>query len=147
MGLPSLGVYYCVRFYPPPTGRAFCNFQVSVIRCIACYPTTIGKNFLLWIVPRLPPMTQKCSQLKWISQEQEQPSARHSTLWQETSTTNSVIKLIDKIPDTAGSDIPDTAGRKTRRGRRRGTQAIANRYAFHAIAKIYSLFQKLLCHL
>ena len=34
-----------------------------------------------------------------------------------------------KIPDMAGSDIPDTAGRKTTRRR---TQAIAKRYAFHA---------------
>ena len=31
----------------------------------------------------------------------------------------------------AGSDIPDTAGRKTRRRRKR-TQAIAKRYAFHS---------------
>ena len=37
-----------------------------------------------------------------------------------------------KIPDMAGSDIPDTAGRKT--GRRRRTQAIAKRYAFHTNA-------------
>ena len=36
-----------------------------------------------------------------------------------------------KIPDMAGSDIPDTAGRKTTRRR---TQAIAKRYAFHANA-------------
>ena len=35
-----------------------------------------------------------------------------------------------EILDMAGSDIPDMAGRKTR-GRRRGTQAIAKRYAFH----------------
>ena len=38
-----------------------------------------------------------------------------------------------KISDTAGSDIPDTAGRKTRRRRRR-TQAIAKPYRFHANA-------------
>ena len=44
MGLLSLGVYY-VWFYPPPTGRAFCILQVSVSRCIACYPSTIGKDF------------------------------------------------------------------------------------------------------
>ena len=37
-------------------------------------------------------------------------------------------------PDMAGSDIPDTAGRKTRRRKR--TQAIAKRYAFHANAII-----------
>ena len=34
----------------------------------------------------------------------------------------------------AGSDIPDTADRKTRRRKR--TQAIAKRYAFHANAVI-----------
>ena len=34
-----------------------------------------------------------------------------------------------EILDVAGSDIPDMAGRKTTR--RRGTQAIAKRYAFH----------------
>ena len=35
-----------------------------------------------------------------------------------------------------GSDIPDTAGKKTRRKKRRGrTQGMAKRYAFHAIAK------------
>ena len=41
-----------------------------------------------------------------------------------------------KIPDMAGCDIPDTAGRKTRRRRRtrRRAQAIAKRYAFHANA-------------
>ena len=32
-----------------------------------------------------------------------------------------------EIPEIAGSDIPNTAGRKTRRRRR--TQAIAKRYA------------------
>ena len=37
-----------------------------------------------------------------------------------------------KIPDMAGSDIPDTAGRKTRTIRR--TQLIAKRYAFHTNA-------------
>ena len=36
-----------------------------------------------------------------------------------------------KIPDIAGSDIPETAGRKTRIRR---TQAIAKRYVFHANA-------------
>ena len=36
-----------------------------------------------------------------------------------------------KIPDVTGSDIPATAGRKTRIRR---TQAIAKRYAFHANA-------------
>lgn len=34
-----------------------------------------------------------------------------------------------EILDMAGSDIPDMAGRKTRR--RRGTQAVAKRYAYH----------------
>ena len=34
-----------------------------------------------------------------------------------------------EIPEIAGSDIPNTAGRKTRRRRRRRTQAIAKRYA------------------
>ena len=34
-----------------------------------------------------------------------------------------------KIPDLAGSNIPDKAGRKTKR-----TQATAKRYAFHANA-------------
>ena len=35
-----------------------------------------------------------------------------------------------------GSDIPDTAGKKTRRKKRRGrTQRMAKRFAFHAIAK------------
>ena len=35
-----------------------------------------------------------------------------------------------------GSDIPDTAVKKTRRKKRRGrTQGMAKRYAFHAIAK------------
>ena len=35
-----------------------------------------------------------------------------------------------------GSDISDTAGKKTRRKKRRGrTQGMAKRYAFHAIAK------------
>ena len=36
-----------------------------------------------------------------------------------------------KIPDLAGSNIPDKAGRKTRRRR---TQATAKRYVFHANA-------------
>ena len=36
-----------------------------------------------------------------------------------------------KIPDIAGSDIPETAGRETRIRR---TQAIAKRYVFHANA-------------
>ena len=41
-----------------------------------------------------------------------------------------------EIPDMAGSDIPDTTGRKTRRRKkkRRRTQTIAKRYAFHANA-------------
>ena len=43
-----------------------------------------------------------------------------------------------EITDIAGSDIPDTAGRKTKRRRR--TQAIAKRYAFHANAIKYVLF-------
>ena len=42
-----------------------------------------------------------------------------------------------EITDIAGSDIPDTAGRKTKRRR---TQAIAKGYAFHANAIKYVLF-------
>ena len=63
IGLPSLGVYYVAMVLA--TGRTFCILQRSVSRCIACYPTT---DFLLWIVARLPPMRQKCSHLKWVSQ-------------------------------------------------------------------------------
>ena len=37
-----------------------------------------------------------------------------------------------EIPDMAGSDIPDTASRKTRRRR---TKAIAKRYVFHVNAR------------
>ena len=66
MSLPSLGVYY-VRFYPPPIGRGFFILQVSRSMCIACYPTTIGKEFLLWIVACSPAIRQKCLHLKWVS--------------------------------------------------------------------------------
>ena len=37
-------------------GRDFCVFQVSAIRYIGCYPTTIGNRFLLWLFARSPPM-------------------------------------------------------------------------------------------
>ena len=63
IGLLSLGVYYVAMVLA--TGRTFCILQRSVSRCIACYPTTIDKDFLLWIVARLPPMS---SHLKWVSQ-------------------------------------------------------------------------------
>ena len=45
------------------------------------------------------------------------------------------VMAMSEISDIAGSNIPDTAGRKTRRRRRRQrrrTQAIVKRYAFYA---------------
>ena len=65
MGLPGLGVYY-VRFYPPPTRSAFRILQVSARRCIACYPITIGKDFVLWVAAQSPPTKRKWSHLKWV---------------------------------------------------------------------------------
>ena len=51
--------------------------------------------------------------------------------WDEDVKTNVTFHVMTRpeMPDRAGSDIPDTAGRKTRR-----TQAVAKRYAFHANA-------------
>ena len=70
-----------IWFYAPQREGFFVILPVSVCRCIACYPTTIDKDFLLWFVARSPPMRQKCSHLKRVSQVQEQPLARQSTLW------------------------------------------------------------------
>ena len=53
---------------PTTNGKGFfvfCILQLSISRCIACYPNTICKDFLLWIVALLPPMREKCSHLKW----------------------------------------------------------------------------------
>ena len=47
---------------------------------------------------------------------------------------------IPEIPDMPGSDIPETAGRKTTTRR---TQAIAKRYEFHANAKIFKGYSSL----
>ena len=55
------------------------------------------------------------------------------TFWRDEKVKTNVafhVMTRSEILDMAGSDIPDMAGRKTR-GRRRGTQAIAKRYAFH----------------
>ena len=41
---------------PPPTEKEICILQISQSRCIACYPITIVKDFLLWIVAWLSKM-------------------------------------------------------------------------------------------
>ena len=57
--------------------------------------------------------------------------------WDAEVTTNVAFDVMTRyeIPDMAGSDIPDTTGRKTRRARKGRTRAIAKRYVFHANAK------------
>ena len=82
MGLPNLEVYYVnVRSYKDcyPNiywkhffslvlmRRVVCILQVNVNRCMGCYLTAIGKDFLLWLFAQPPPMRQKCSNLKCVS--------------------------------------------------------------------------------
>ena len=81
MGLSSLGVYYvsvssykeCYHItyrhgfffssFTHHNGKIFCILQLSIRRCMVCYPTTTGKYFLLWLFARSPPMSQDFSHL------------------------------------------------------------------------------------
>ena len=51
---PLIGEDVFSLVLPTTTGRVFCDLQVSVTSCMGCYPTTVGKDFLLilyWLTP------------------------------------------------------------------------------------------------
>ena len=52
-----------------------------------------------------------------------------------TTSIHHIAKFLKSGIPIYNSKIPDTAGRKTKRGRRRKTQGIAKFYALHANAK------------
>ena len=117
---------------------------------MVCYPTTTGKYFLLWLFARSPPISQDCSHLLDHKQNYSKDNSG-LTIELFFEMTKSVFWRVRKLCSDKRGFSRWNKGQNPRydrlrysswKTRRKRTQAIAKRYAFHANAKNNWTFTK-----